>query len=52
VIGVEVRGQPGRYSAERSELEWMEDGTYRSLQASAFDLAGLLRLAASLEPAG
>jgi putative zinc finger protein len=52
VLGVEVRGISGRYSAERAELEWVEDGVYRSLQASAFDLAGLLRIAASLEPAG
>ncbi len=51
VLGVEVRGQPGRYSAERAELEWVEGGVYRSLQAPAFDLAGLLRLAESLEPA-
>ncbi|MGH2710392.1 MAG: zf-HC2 domain-containing protein [Actinomycetota bacterium] len=51
VLGVTVRGLPGRYSAERSELEWVEDGVYRSLQAPAFDLAGLLRIAASLEPA-
>jgi hypothetical protein len=49
VLGVEVRGIAGRYSAERSELEWVEDGVYRSLQAPAFDLAGLLRIAESLE---
>jgi hypothetical protein len=52
VVGVTVRGIPGRYSAERSELEWVEEGVYRSLQAGAFDLAGLLRIAESLEPAG
>jgi hypothetical protein len=51
VIGVDVRGRPGRYSAERAELEWIENGTYHSLQASALDLAGLLRFAESLEPA-
>lgn len=51
VLGVTVRGIAGRYSAERAELEWVEDGVYRSLQAAAFDLAGLLRIAASLEPA-
>jgi len=50
VLGVTVRRVPGRYSAERAELEWVEDGVYRSLQAPAFDLAGLLRIAASLEP--
>lgn len=52
VLGVTVRGVPGRYSAERAELEWVEDGVYRSIQAPAFDLAGLLRIATSLEPAG
>jgi anti-sigma factor RsiW len=50
VLGVTVRGVDGRYSAERSELEWVENGVYRSLQAGAFDLARLLRIAASLEP--
>jgi hypothetical protein len=50
VLGVTVRGIPGRYSAERAELEWLEDGAYRSLQAPAFDLAGLLRIAETLEP--
>jgi hypothetical protein len=50
VIGVEVRGLAGRYSAERGELEWIENGVYRSVQAFALDLAGLLRFAASLEP--
>jgi hypothetical protein len=48
VVGVTVREMPGRYSAERAELEWVEGGVYRSLRAPAFDLAGLLRLAASL----
>ena len=48
VLGVSVRGLPGRYSAERGELEWVEGGVYRSLQAPAFDLAGLLRIAETL----
>lgn len=52
VLGVMVRGVPGRYSAERAELEWVEGGVYRSIQAPALDLAGLLRIAAALEPAG
>jgi hypothetical protein len=52
VLGVTVRGVPGRYSAERAELEWVEDGVYRSVQAPAFDLAGLLRIAETMEPSG
>ena len=51
VVGVRVRGVAGRYSAERAELEWVENGVYRSLRAAALDLAGLVRVAGSLEPA-
>lgn len=52
VLAVEVRGTIGRYSPVRGELEWVERGTYYSLGGTALDLAGLLRVAASLEPAG
>jgi hypothetical protein len=51
VLAVEVRGTTGRYSPIRGELEWVEDGLYHSLGGTALDLAGLLRVAASLEPA-
>jgi hypothetical protein len=51
VLAVEVRGTIGRYSPVRGELEWVERGVYHSLGGTALDLAGLLRVAASLEPA-
>jgi hypothetical protein len=50
VLAVEVRGTAGRYSPARGELEWVEDGVYRSLGGGALDLRGLLQVAASLEP--
>ncbi|HEX2024788.1 MAG TPA: hypothetical protein VHH92_00155, partial [Actinomycetota bacterium] len=49
VLAVTVRGSPGRYSPARGELEWVEDGVYRSLGGGALDLTGLLRVASSLE---
>jgi hypothetical protein len=49
VLAVRVRGTAGRYSPARGELEWMEDGVYRSLGGGALDLRGLLRVASSLE---
>lgn len=48
VFAVRVRGLIGRYSPLRSELEWVEEGAYRSLRGTALDLAGLLRVARSL----
>lgn len=48
VVAVLVRGVTGRYSPTRGELEWVEDGVYRSLRAATLDLAGLLRIAESL----
>jgi hypothetical protein len=48
VLAVRVRGLNGRYAPARGELEWVEDGVYRSLGGGALDLAGLLRVAESL----
>jgi hypothetical protein len=48
VLAVRVRGVIGRYSPLRAEVEWVEGGVYRSLRGTAFDLAGLLRVADSL----
>jgi hypothetical protein len=48
VLAVRVRGVIGRYSPLRAELEWVEDGVYRSLRGTALDLAGLLQVADSL----
>jgi hypothetical protein len=50
VVGVEVRGTAGRYSAERGQLEWVEDGTTHGLSSHTLTLAELLALAQSLEP--
>lgn len=52
VFAVRVRGTVGRYSPARSELEWVEDGVYRSLGGTALDLAGLLHVAQSLQMPG
>ena len=51
VVGLEVRGTPGRYSTERGQLEWVEGGTTHGLSSHTLTLAELLDLAASLEPA-
>jgi hypothetical protein len=48
VLAVQVRGVEGRYSPARGELEWVEDGVYRSVGGTALDLPGLLDLARSL----
>jgi Putative zinc-finger len=48
VLAVRVRGVIGRYSPLRAEVEWVEDGVYRSLRGAAFDVAGLLQVAESL----
>jgi hypothetical protein len=49
--GVEVRGIAGRYSAERGELEWVEDGIAVSLRSPTIGLGELVAIADSLEPA-
>lgn len=51
VIGVEVRGQPGRYLPDGGELEWVEDGIVVSLRSDDLGLAALLQIAADLETA-
>ena len=48
VLAVRVRGVIGRYSPLRAEVEWVEDGVYRSLRGTAFNLVGLLQVAESL----
>jgi hypothetical protein len=49
VLAVQVRGVTGRYTPARGELEWVEDGVYRSIGGASLDLAGALRVAGSLE---
>jgi hypothetical protein len=51
VVGIEVRGTAGRYSAERGQLEWVEDGTTHGLSSHTLTLTELLALTQSLEPA-
>jgi hypothetical protein len=50
-VGVDVRGAPGRYSVERGQLEWVEDGTSHSLSSRTLSLDELLAIAAVLESA-
>jgi hypothetical protein len=38
----------GRWSSERGELEWIEDGTYRAVAVPSFDLATAVRIARSM----
>jgi len=49
-VQVEVRRLMGRWSPTRHELEWVEDGVYRSVAAPGLDLAAVLDLVAKLEP--
>ena len=51
VVGIDVRGTAGRYSAERGQLEWVEGGTTHGLSSHTLTLDELLALARSLEPA-
>ena len=48
-LGVEVRGRPGRYSAEQSLLEWSERGSSLSLTSPTLSLTELLDIAATLK---
>jgi Putative zinc-finger len=42
-------GEKGRWSAERSELEWIDGRVYRAVRVPAFDLATALEIARGLE---
>jgi hypothetical protein len=46
-----VRGQAGRYSYERGELEWVERGVTRTLRSTTLTLGELLAIAEGLRPA-
>ena len=48
LVGVSIGDLRARWSAERSELEWVEDGVYRAVAVPAFDLDTAVRIAASL----
>jgi len=45
---VEVRGHPGRYTPDRNELEWIENGVYVAIDGNGLRLPELLTLAATL----
>ena len=47
-IEIKVSGEKGRWSPERGELEWIEDGIYRAVAVPAADLATALRIAEGL----
>ena len=49
--GVEVRGQVGRYSPDRGELEWVERGVTVSVRSQSLSLRELLSIAEHLKPA-
>jgi hypothetical protein len=49
--GVEVRGQIGRYSPDRGELEWVERGVTVSVRSQSLSLRELLGIAAQMKPA-
>lgn len=51
VRGVEVRGHTGRYSPERGELEWIENGIAITLRSDTLSLGESLRIADRLRPA-
>jgi hypothetical protein len=51
VVSVRLGDAVARFSPTRGELEWVTDGTYRSLTAPTLDLATLLRVAGSVEKA-
>ena len=51
---IQVRGGEGRWTPQRSQLEWVEDGLYRSLdtlEAPGLALEDLLAIAASIPDA-
>jgi outer membrane lipoprotein-sorting protein len=45
---VQVRGVEGRWTPDRSQLEWIEAGVYRSIDAPGLGLEDLLEIAASI----
>jgi outer membrane lipoprotein-sorting protein len=48
---VTVRGVDGRWTPDRNQLEWVEQGVYYSLDGSGLELGELLHVAASLRTA-
>jgi hypothetical protein len=49
VIGVEVRGLPGRFTPNRGELEWVEAGHVITLRSTTLSLEELLAVATGMQ---
>jgi hypothetical protein len=49
VIGVEVRGLPGRFTPNRGELEWVEAGHVITLRSTTLSLEELLAVATAMQ---
>jgi hypothetical protein len=47
-VNVRIGGELGRWSFERSELEWIEDSVYRAVIVPGSDLGTALQIAESL----
>ena len=45
---MDVAGVGGRFTPDRSQLEWIRDGVYRSLDAPGLELEELLAIATSI----
>lgn len=45
---VRVNGSPARFSAGRTELEWIDADTYRAISAPGFDVATIVAIAESM----
>ena len=48
LLNVRIGDLDARWSAERSELEWIDDGVYRAVAVPAFDLSIAARIASEL----
>jgi len=51
VVGVEVRGAPGRMTPDLGEVEWVEDGVVHRLRGPMLPLAELVEIAETMEAA-
>ena len=49
---MDVGGAHGRYTPDRSELEWVRSGVYHSLDAPGLELPELVAIAASIGSGG
>ena len=52
VVRVQLGDGTARYSPSRGEIEWVDEGVYRSITAGSLNLDGLVTMALSMAPAG